>query len=109
MMLLLTGMLLPLSTWGQTVTEQQRQTIRKLGELNGIALQCDYLAETQRMKKALIASLPKRRGLGQLFDDTTHESFLGFIQQGKPCPEEDMFLGRVDQAIKNLEQAFGSE
>jgi hypothetical protein len=106
LLLVLGGILLPSLLWAQSEREEQRQTIRKLGELNAIALNCDYPAETMRMKQALINTIPKRRGLGQLFDDSTHESFLNYIQQGTTCPEESELQGWIDNAITALKQAY---
>lgn len=107
-LLLISGGLLPPMAWGQPVWEQQDQAISRLGELNGIALNCGYPAETMRMKKALIANVPKRRGIGQLFDDKTHESFLNFIQQGTTCPDERELQGWIDEAIITVKQVYGA-
>ena len=89
------------------IGDQQYQAIRALGDLNGVALQCRYLEQTHRMKKALVRVLPKRRALGQGFDDVTNESFLRFIEQKGSCPAETSFSGQVGDAIHDLEQAFG--
>lgn len=89
------------------VTDAQYQAIRGLGELNGIALHCRYLDQTRRMKKALITVLPKRRALGQGFDDVTNESFLRFIEEQGVCPDKTRFSGQVGDAIRALEKAFG--
>ena len=37
-------------------------------------------------------SLPKKRGLGDMFEDETNRSFLEFIKSGKACPGE---IGRA--------------
>jgi len=89
------------------ISDQQYQTIRALGELNGVALHCRYLEQTHRMKKALVRVLPKRRALGQGFDDVTNESFLRFIEEKGTCPDPASFSGQVGDAIHELEQAFG--
>lgn len=86
--------------------DEQQQTIRTLGQLNGIALNCKYLQHTQQMKQALVSNLPKDRALGELFDNTTNESFLSFIQQGNTCPDESHFSKRVNAAISALIQAY---
>ncbi len=62
-------------------TEAQLSSIKRVGQLNGVALQCKYLNDVRRMKLSLVAVLPKRRQLGQVFDDATNESFLSFIFQ----------------------------
>ncbi len=87
-------------------TDEQLNSIKRMGELNGVALQCKYLAEMRRMKKALVAALPKRRQLGQTFDDVTNTSFLSFIQAKSVCPAEQQFVLDVDAAIAGLNLAF---
>lgn len=91
------------------ITEQQYSAIKKMGELNGVALNCRYLAETQRMKKALVLALPKRRQFGEVFDTETNTSFLSFIEQKKTCPEESALSTEVDAAILKLDSAFSKQ
>lgn len=91
------------------INDTQYNDIKALGALNGIALQCKYLQETRRMKKALVTILPKRRQLGQVFDDATNESFLAFIQQDSTCPDATEFERRVDAAIQTLENSFSGK
>ena len=88
------------------VTEAQWDAIRNLGRLNGIALHCEYLGETRRMKQALVEALPKRRELGLAFDEVTNDSFVRFIDEGFGCPPSADFSNRVDIAIEALKAAF---
>ncbi|MCW9078411.1 MAG: hypothetical protein OQK74_04465 [Gammaproteobacteria bacterium] len=87
-------------------TEDQHAAITMLGELNGVALQCRYLEQTQRIKHTLVANLPKRRELGLLFEDATNKSFLAFMQRDETCPGSADFVGQVDSAVDLLEAAF---
>ena len=88
------------------INEAQLDAIRDLGSLNGIALHCGYIDETQRMKEALVAALPKRRELGLAFDESTNDSFLAFIEQGLSCPDSQFFNEQVETAIERLKAAF---
>jgi hypothetical protein len=90
----------------QGYSEAQYETIRQLGQLNGVALNCQYLNETRRMKKSLVVTLPKRRQLGELFDTETNSAFLQFIEERRECPTEASFSVQVDDAILALEKAF---
>ena len=81
-------------------------TIKRLGELNGVALHCKLLAETQRIKRSLIRNLPKRRQLGELFDLETNRSFMNFMQNNDSCPSAAVFQQQVDAAISELEEAY---
>ncbi|MCP3868193.1 MAG: hypothetical protein GY703_08895 [Gammaproteobacteria bacterium] len=88
------------------MSDEQYKSIQALGRLNGIALQCNYLADTRRMKAALIKTLPRRRELGMAFDQATNESFLQFMEEGRSCPESGSFSGTVDRGIGSLEHSF---
>ena len=93
----------------RAISDEQYQVIRKMGELNGVALHCRFFDETRRMKAALISSLPKRRQLGQAFDEFTNESFLALIQQQAVCPAAGDFSKQVDEAIIILDAAFSGK
>jgi len=99
-------LLISLATLSHAASETQLYAIKHLGELNGIALHCKALPETQRMKRALVKNLPKRRELGELFDTESNTSFLKFIQDGSTCPSPAKFSAQVSQGIDKLEQAF---
>lgn len=102
-------LLVVVAAQAQTVTAPQSDAIRQMGQLNGVALNCRFLQETRRMKKALVLTLPKRRQLGELFDMETHNAFLKFIEDGQSCPGERTFSERVDAAILVLDQAFAAQ
>jgi hypothetical protein len=90
-------------------SDPRRQTVARMGELNGVALACRYFDQTRRMKRILIDHLPKERSLGQLFDDRTNQSFLAFVDSGRGCPSPAQFAGEVDQAEQALIQAYDPE
>ncbi len=91
------------------ISIEQSASIRKLAELNGVALHCKAFADTQRMKKALVLNLPKRRELGEFFDQQTNRSFLDFINNQAACPSPGDFTRQVDAAIRELETVFSKE
>jgi hypothetical protein len=96
--------------WAQSVnteSEERLAAIARLGELNGVALQCRYFDQTQRIKQTLVANLPKRRELGLLFENTTNQSFLSFMKRDDTCPGSVVFVRQVDTAVSDLEAAFG--
>lgn len=97
-----------LFTWTPVQAQEDPKfaTIARLGELNGVALHCKALAETQRMKRALVANLPKRRQLGELFDLETHNSFMRFMQENDSCPSAAELQQQVDVAISELEKVY---
>jgi hypothetical protein len=97
------------SVQARGVTDEQYQAIQALGMLNGLALPCHYLDQPRRMKKALVTLLPKRRALGDGFDQSTNEAFLKFIEEKRPCPTSDEFEAQVGKAIGNLQQVFPAE
>ncbi|PVV15905.1 MAG: hypothetical protein B6D82_02365 [gamma proteobacterium symbiont of Ctena orbiculata] len=85
---------------------EQLAAISTLGRLNGIALHCKALAETQRMKRVLVATLPKRRQLGELFDYETNRSFMAFIEQDEACPSPHSLTLQVDEALERLQSLY---
>jgi len=104
-----TGILCLSVSFGQPVfadAKTQHAAIARLGVLNGVALQCRYFDQTQRIKRVLVANLPKRRELGLLFEDTTNRSFIAFMQQDASCPGTAAFVERVDSAVSDLEAAY---
>ncbi len=105
-------LLLLFSLYGSSaaaVDREQYGAINELGRLNGIALHCGFIEETQRMKLALVENLPKRRELGLRFDQVTNDSFLNFMKSDEICPDRDSFSGIVDNALQRLKQAFDGE
>ncbi len=87
-------------------TDQQFAAIKRLGELNGVALHCRYLEQTQHMKRVLVMTLPKRRQLGELFDIETNTSFMSFMAAQATCPSAPTFNEQVDAAVQQLETIF---
>ncbi|MEW8070169.1 MAG: hypothetical protein AB2810_05250 [Candidatus Thiodiazotropha endolucinida] len=85
---------------------EQLAAITALGSLNGIALHCKALSETQRIKRALVATLPKRRQLGELFDYETNRSFMAFIEKNGACPTSHSLEQQVDEALERLKSLY---
>jgi len=97
------------ATPANAISDAQYNSIKAMGGLNGVALQCKFLHETRRMKKAMVATLPKRRQLGDAFDKSTNDSFLSFIEANATCPDEAEFARQVDTAIQVLDAAFSDK
>ena len=91
---------------GQTGEDAKLIAIKRLGELNGIALNCGAIEQTRRMKQALVVNLPKQKQLGELFDYETNRSFMQFIQKRKPCPAASDLQQQVDDGIRELEAVY---
>ncbi len=87
-------------------SESQISSIKVLGTLNGVALSCQRLEQTQLMKQAVVASLPKLRVLGDLFDQASHDAFLAFSAEGQLCPMKSEFKAQVGDAIGVLKSNF---
>ncbi len=102
-------MLFSIVLFGQPLlatTDNQLNAISNLGQLNGIALQCRYMVPMQQIKQSLVSHLPKQRELGKLFEDSTNQSFMDFINQDSSCPDPLAFMRRVSTAISQLEAAY---
>ncbi|WP_456445718.1 hypothetical protein [Thiolapillus sp.] len=104
--LLLFVLALPANVSAESPEQKGYQAVKELGRLNGIALNCRYFDQAKRIKQMLITSLPKRRELGQLFEDETDASFKSFIQSGAACPSPAAFGAEVDKAGAALARIF---
>ncbi|MEW6648064.1 MAG: hypothetical protein AB1450_12775 [Pseudomonadota bacterium] len=102
--LALPGLLLALDA--AAFTPLQHETVIRLGELNGVALQCGYGADMRRMKQALVNTVPKVSQLGDLFEQETQKSFLRMVEKRQPCPNLAPFHSEVDGAITALQKAY---
>jgi hypothetical protein len=80
--------------------------IATLGELNGIALQCGYRHQVERIKHELLLVLPRKRELGEWFEIKTNESFLRFMANNDSCPSAPIFAQRLDAAITRLNELY---
>ncbi len=90
-------------------TEEQLQAVKEMGALYGVALPCKYLQQTRRIKSGMVETLPKKRYLGQVFEQATNESFLEFTKAGTTCPGEEEMAEKVNAAIEQLQQHFKTE
>lgn len=90
----------------QAEEDQQLAAIRELGNLNGIALHCGRLVETQRIKRELVPALPKRRQLGELFDYETNSSFLAAIDKKSACPSQQELDDQITEALVRLHAVY---
>ena len=84
------------------------EAVRGLGSLNGVALACGYLDQTRRMKQALVDHLPRERAYGLAFDESTDQSFRGFLGRHGTCPGKAGFAGDVDGALETLGRTFAA-
>ncbi len=87
-------------------TQQQFDSLKAMGKLNGVALQCKYLKQVQKMKAAIVESAPPERSIGLAFDQASNDSFLAFLASGQPCPGPAGFEREVSQAIADMKAAF---
>lgn len=89
-------------------SREQLTAIESLGQFYGIALPCKYIQQTRKIKSAMVAALPKKRYLGQAFEEATNESFLDFYKTGAQCPEEATLATEIDLGIEVLNAAFNN-
>ncbi len=97
--------LLPISML-QAAEQSQLQAISRVGELNGLALQCGFFEQVEKIKVVLIRVLPKRREFGEWFEYTTHKAYMEFIKNTAACPGNSDFEQELELAFWRLEQVF---
>ena len=100
------SLLMSIAAPAAAVTEAQFDSITQLGRLNAVALHCQFLEQTRRMKAALVEQLPKRRELGLAFDEATNQAFIEFIDQRRQCPADTEFKHQVERAIERLKAVY---
>lgn len=54
----------------------------------------------------MVDALPKKRYLGQAFEEATNESFLEFHKNAAQCPGEATLATQIDIRIEALNTAF---
>ena len=86
--------------------DDRLQAIARMGELNGVALQCRYLDQMRRIKQVLIRHLPKERALGEWFEKTTQDAFMSFMQENRECPGLIEFERDLDAASERIAEVF---
>lgn len=86
-----------------------QQRISALGQLNGVALACQQMALSARLREILINQAPKEREIGEIYEQATQASFLAQGQEGKNCPDSKTLAGQIDDARANLERTLGSK
>lgn len=96
---------LPLAAVGAD-SDGRYVSVKELGALNGVALQCKHLDQVRRMKAAVVAHAPKERSFGLAFDQATNDAFLTFIRRGEACPSHDALERQVGHAIDRMAEAF---
>ncbi len=104
---LITG--LSVSSSAIAESDAQFAAIARLGDLNGVALHCHYLDQTERMKAGLVEILPKKRQLGEYFDVRTNMAFMDFISKRASCPDRGDFSRQVGEALQVLRTEFSAE
>ena len=87
-------------------TDEQLAAIEEMGRLYGIALPCKYLEQTRRIKSEMVDALPKKRHLGQLFEQETNRAFLEFVESRAACPAESALAAELDRAVEELNRVF---
>ena len=90
----------------EAASDAQLQASGEMGRLNGVALQCRYLPQIQRIKRELVLNLPKQRALGDWFEQKTNDAFMSFMQKNEACPAVFDFDQTLQKAVEKLESVF---
>lgn len=72
----------------------------------GLLCHAKYLQQTRRIKQAMVDMLPKKRYPGQLFERSTNDAFLLFVEAAAACPGEEEIARDIDTAIAQPGQPF---
>ena len=94
---------------GSMPSPELPRSISALGELNGIALACQQMALSTRLREVMINEAPKEREIGELYEQATQKSFLAQGQEGKTCPDSKALAAQIDGAKKALHRSLTSK
>lgn len=82
-------------------------SVQALGELNGRAIACQYLALSARLREIIIAHAPKERNFGELYEQATSQSYLRQGQSQSLCPDGKQLADEINLAAARLKAARG--
>lgn len=83
------------------------QAVQAIGRLNGIALACGQPALSARAGDAVVATAPKDRLTGSVFEEATNSAYLGQGRSGaRPCPDGKGLAERIAAAEQELKRQF---
>lgn len=77
-------------------------SVETLGQLNGIALACNQMALSMRLRDILINEAPKARNIGEWFEQASQQSFLTQGKENKPCPNSRALANDIDAANQSF-------
>lgn len=81
--------------------------VEALGLTNGLALACDYIETSSRIKVAIIQYAPKSRRYGAAFEEATNKAFLEQTRKElTTCPDGPTLNSQVDDATQRLQAAI---
>lgn len=85
---------------------QVGDSMKRMGQLNGVALACGQMALSQRIKDVLLTDAPKSRLMGEQFEEATNAAFLAQGAAGQVCPEARTLAEQINQEKQRLQQAL---
>lgn len=102
-----------LSTAGPAVAEdavdREEAALRRLGQLNGLALHCKDLDRVRAIKQAVIRGVPKVRDYGEEFEEATNAAYLDAVNRRLPCPAQAQMENDVNAAVAHMTQVFAED
>ena len=89
------------------LTDAGLAEVEALGLSNGVALACDYIDTSTRIKAVIIQYAPKSRRYGAAFEEATNKAFLEQTKkEPTTCPDGPTLNGQVDDTAHRLEAAL---
>lgn len=90
-----------------SLTDAGLAEVEALGVTNGVALACDYIETSSRIKAVIIEYAPKSRRYGAAFEEATNKSFLDQTKkEPTTCPDGPTLNEQVDNATQRLQAAI---
>lgn len=80
--------------------------VQELGRLNGQALACSQKENISRIKVVMISHAPRTRQYGEMFEQTTQESFLVRSREQEACGDASLIALLVEDLAARLNTMF---
>jgi hypothetical protein len=87
-------------------TDMGLEEVQALGRLNGQALACSQKENISRIKAVMITLAPRTRRYGEIFEQTTQESFLVRSREQASCVDAPVIALQVEDIATRLDTMF---
>jgi hypothetical protein len=86
------------------VLDQLLASTRALGEVNGVALACNYDKLVAKARATVLQRAPKTRRFGEAYEEASTAAFNAQTTGGTACPEEVVLALKLEMADQRMQE-----